>query len=193
MGEPARSVTTSLAEFLAWEERQPERWERIAGVVRMMAGGTADHNTIAANLLVALRSRLAGRPCRVFVNDLKVASPRGESTYPDVIVVCPPPPGRATTVETPTLVAEVLSPSTEGDDQGRKRWLYYSIPSLRHYVLIDQREPTAEVATREPDGTWRSVVVEGLDGSLELPALGLSVPLAEVFADVELEPRQAAG
>jgi Uma2 family endonuclease len=191
MGEPAVRVGTSLADFLAWEERQPERWELVAGVVRMMAGGTADHNLIATNLLVALRSRLGGRPCRAFINDLKVTAPRGESTYPDLVLVCPPPSGRATVVEAPTLVAEVLSPSTEGDDEGRKRWLYYSIPALRHYLLIDQRRATVEVATREPDGTWRSAVVEGLDRALELPALGLSVPLAEIYAEVELEPTRA--
>lgn len=184
MGEPALPLSTSLAEFLAWEERQPERWERVAGIVRMMAGGTLDHNTIALNLRDALRSRLAGRRCRLYVSDVKVASPRGESTYPDVVLVCTSPAGRATVVEEPTLVAEVLSPSTVGEDQGRKRWLYYSVPALQHYVLIDQREPTVEVATREPDGTWRSAVVEGLDRRIELPALDLSVPLAEIFADI---------
>jgi Uma2 family endonuclease len=82
-------------------------------------------------------------------------------------------------------VAEVLPLGGAGDEGGRKRWLYYSIPSLRHYLLVDQRQPTAEVATREPDGTWRSAVVEGVEGTLELPALGLSIPLAEVYADVD--------
>lgn len=183
----------SLDEFLAWEERQPLRHEFVGGVVTAMAGGTADHNQIAGNVYVMLRVRLAGRSgCRPYIGDMKVLPPTGEATYPDVAVVCPPPPGQATTTETPSLVVEVLSRSTRGDDSGRKRWGYYAIPTLRHYLLVDQLTPRVEVASREADGTWRSTVVEGLERLVELPGLDLSLPMAEIFEGVEFAASPAA-
>ena len=159
----------------------------------MMSGGTMRHNQIALNLRDALRGRLAGRACRAYVSDVKVVTPRGDSMYPDVVLICPPPPAKATFTEAPLLVAEVLSESSEKDDQSRKRWAYCTIPSLRHYLLVDQVAPRVEVVSRETDGTWRSVVVEGLEQAIELRELGTAIPLAAIFDEVELPPYHPLG
>lgn len=157
-----------------------------------MSGGTIDHNTITLNVYSALRTHLRGRPCRAFVNDLKILLPTDEATYPDVAVVCPPPPGQDKSTDAPSLVVEVLSRSTLGDDSGRRRWGYYAIPTMRHYLLVDQLAPRVEVATREADGSWRSTVVEGLGRSVELPGFDLSLPMAEIFEGVEFGSSPAA-
>jgi Uma2 family endonuclease len=177
----------SLAEFLAWEEEQPERYERLGGVVRMMTGGTVAHNRITRNCARAIDARLGKSGCEVFTSDLKIVTPARDVMYPDVVVVCGAVADKATFVEAPVMVAEVLSDSTAERDHGRKRWAYQTIPALQHYVLIDQDEPAVEVASRAADGSWRSVVHRGLEGCIQLPALGFEIGLDELFAGMTFE------
>lgn len=82
------------------------------------------------------------------------------------------------------MVVEVLSESTAERDHGRKRWAYQTLPSLEHYVLIDQKKPVVEVASRDDDGSWRSVIHRGLDGHMRLDTLGVEIGLEEFFARV---------
>jgi Uma2 family endonuclease len=183
----------SLTDFLAWERQQPERYERVSGVVRMMTGGTIDHNRIVRNVAEALARRLQGRDCEVFTSDVKVVSPAADVMYPDVVVACGPIPGKATELDAPTLVVEVLSQSTAERDQGHKRWAYWSISSLRHYVLIDQDQPIVEVSFPDPGGSWRSVIHRGLEARLRLDAIGVEIGLDEVFARVTFVPAALGG
>ena len=181
----------TLADFLAWEEQQPERCERVGGVIRMMTGGTVAHNRITRNCARALENRLERSDCEVFTSDLKVVTPGEDVMYPDVLVVCGTIADKATRLETPVVVAEVLSESTAERDHGRERWAYQTIPSLQHYILIDQNEPAAEVASRADDGSWRSVVHRGLDDRVQLQALGIEIGLDEIFARVTFAPASA--
>jgi Uma2 family endonuclease len=174
----------SLPDFLAWEQQQPERYERVSGAVRMMTGGTIAHNRITRNCARALDSRLQGSDCEAYTSDIKVTTPAGDVMYPDVVVICGAVSERATWIETPVVVIEVLSPSTAERDRGSKRSAYQTIPSLRHYVLIDQNAPAVEVASRDDDGSWRSFLNEGLDARLRLDALGVELGLDEIFARV---------
>ena len=176
----------SLEAFLAWEQRQPERYERVAGVIRMMTGGTVAHNRIIRNCARALENRLQASDCEAFTSDVKVVSPEGDVMYPDVVVACGDIPGDATMLDTPVIVVEVLSDSTADRDHGPKRWAYQTIASLGHYVLVAQDKPTVEVASRDPDGTWRSVIHRDLSARLRLEALQLDIGLDEVFARVAL-------
>jgi Uma2 family endonuclease len=178
----------TLAEFLTWEEQQPERYERVGGVIRMMTGGTVAHNRIIRNCARALETRLLGSDCEVFTSDIKVVAPEEDVMYPDVVVVCGAIADEATRLETPVVVVEVLSESTAARDHGPKRWAYQMIPSLQHYVLIDQVKPVVEVASRSDDGSSRSTIHRGLDGHLRLDALGVEIGLEEVFARVTFAP-----
>jgi Uma2 family endonuclease len=182
-----------LSEFLAWEDAQSLRHERVGGTVWAMTGGTLNHNRVALNLFSALRARLAGTSCEAFALDVRVVTPREDVMYPDVVVACGEGRTAEIQIRDPTVVAEVLSPGTMARDHGFKRWAYGTIPSLRHYVLIAQDRPEAEVATADGE-IWRSVVLRDLTGSLRLDALGLENPLAEIFAgiDLTLRERQAA-
>ncbi|MGH6900827.1 MAG: Uma2 family endonuclease [Geminicoccaceae bacterium] len=184
MAAALETRSKTLAEFLAWERDQAERYERLGGVVRMMTGGTIDHNRIALNVAQAFRHRLRDGNCEAFVNDVKVVTPAGDVMYPDVVVACGDIPGKATVLNAPVVIVEVLSESTAERDHGRKRWAYQTIPSLRHYVLIDQDEGGVEVTTPNPDGSWQSVIVRELGERMRLPALRAEIGLEEVFARV---------
>ena len=186
MRRPARDDAPermSLADFLAWEEAQPLRHERVGGEIWAMTGGTVAHNTIALNVAVALRQRLAGTPCRVFAADMRVVTPRGDVMYPDVLVACGDRADRDTKVSDPVVLIEVLSGSTAERDDSFKRWAYGTIPS--HYVLIAQSRAEAEVSTADGE-TWRSVILRDATASLRIDALDLQIPLAEAFAGVDL-------
>ena len=196
MTEVARRIGPErmpLAEFLAWEEAQPLRHERVGGAVHAMTGGTLDHNAIALNLALGLRQRLAGADCRAFAADVRVVTPRGDVMYPDVVVACGERRGTDKEIRDPVVVVEVLSDSTAARDHGAKRWAYATIPSIAHYVLIAQDRSEAEVASRDGE-VWRSIILRDLAASLKLEALGLEIGLAEIFAGVELaDAAQAAG
>lgn len=89
----------TLDDFLAWEREQPQRYERVSGVIRMMTGGTIDHNRISLNVTEAFRQRLRDGNCETFVNDLKVVTPAGDVMYPDMVVACGDIPGKATVLD----------------------------------------------------------------------------------------------
>ncbi len=173
----------SLADFLRWEEQQAERYERVRGVVRLRAGDTVAHNRITLNVAQTLDRQACALGCEIFTCTVKVVSPDGDVMYPDTVAAIGKVPGQATWIERPVLVVEVLSGGTAERDDGPKRWSYQKIPSLRHYVLI-QNEPAIEVASRADDGSWRSHLYEGLDARLRLDTLGVEVGLAEIFARV---------
>lgn len=188
MSESAQQITSPermpLAEFLAWEDAQPVRHERVGGHVWAMVGGTLNHNRIAGNVWAALRQRLHGKGCEAFAMDVRVVSPRGDVMYPDVVAACGERRGSDREISDSVIVVEVLSPSTAARDHGYKRWAYGTIPSLRNYVIIAQDADGAEVATADGE-TWRSVHLLDPNASLRLDALGLEIPLAEVFAGVD--------
>ena len=162
-------------EYFALEDRSPERWEFIPtdapslsglrlGIIRAMSGGVPDHAGIMANLITALTLALRGAgnlTCRVFSSDLKIHNADGRNTFPDVSVICGKlnyHRGRRDIITNPTLIAEVLSPSTEADDRGGKRQSYQTIPTLQHYLLVFANEPRAELYTRGEQG-WRLEII----------------------------------
>ena len=169
----------TVEEFLAWEREQEERYEYAGGVIRMMVGGTLDHNTIAGNVFSSLRSQLRDGPCRVFVEAVKVVSDTA-TMYPDVVVTCAPGSGRSDVVPEPEIVVEVLSRSTQGFDRGPKLDAYQQIASLEQYVLIAQEEIRVSVFERD-DGGWRYRTIQDLDERLAFAVGGAVMTLAEIY------------
>jgi Uma2 family endonuclease len=178
-------------EWLAWEEAQPERYELLWDEPTLMAGGTDRHAGIAVNVAALLRERLRGTPCRVRT-DLKVGLPDGRWVYPDVFVRCTPRGGTETLIDDPVLVVEVLSPGTLIYNTSEKRWAYQGLPSLRHLLVVAQDQAKVEVASRDPDGTWRSVFHIGLDAELHLAAFDINLPLAGIYEDIEFPATASA-
>jgi Uma2 family endonuclease len=176
------TAPTEPQAFIAWENRRKARYELIGGEVRLMAGGSRAHDLVAGNLLTALHVALRRRDCDVHGSNLKVVSPAGMVTYPDVFVRCGPLDDEAIECADPLVVFEVLSPSTRSEDVVRKRWAYQAIPTLAHLVYVGAGRVEVEIATHAPDGRWWSVFLHGLGDQLRLEALGVDLRLGDVYA-----------
>ena len=181
----------SLEEFLAWEREQPERYEFDGLVVTMMTGGSLDHSTIASNFGTALSGKLRGTGCMAFRGDAKVIA-NGAVRYPDLSVTCSPVMGRADIVPLPVLIIEVVSPSTERVDRGRKKLDYFATVSIRQYAIVEQDERLVDLYTRAEAG-WINEVITG-DAVLNLSSIGVELRLDTIYEDTELDAtRRPAG
>ena len=173
----------SIAEFLAWEEKQEFRWEFDGFQPVAMTGGTAAHETISGNILVSVQTRLAGRRCRAFGANLKIEV-AGRIRYPDAFVICTPVPPQSTVVGDPVVVFEVLSDSTSRTDRFEKLREYGATPSILRYVMLEQDAIAATVYVRK--GT--DLVVETLTETdiLRMPEIDIEVPMSEFYTDLDL-------
>ena len=174
----------TLQQFLAWEERQALRYEFDGFQPVAMAGGTAAHSATQRNLLYALTGRLRGKRCQPYGSDLKIEVV-GRIRYPDAFVVCTPVAPTQTVVTDPVVIFEILSDGTANTDLVEKNAEYRATPSIRRYVILQQTDAAAVVFARKGED-WVADIVAGTDGVLQLPELGIEVPLAEIYADLEL-------
>ena len=192
MGVPEPVRRLSEAEYLALERAATHKSEFHGGEVFAMAGSSPMHSLIATNLAVEFRNRLRDRPCVPFNSDLRLkVEPTGLITYPDLSVVWGALQFAADTDDTvvnPTLIAEVLSDSTEAYDRGKKFENYRQIPSLREYLLVSQKEPRLEQFIRQENGQWLLVEAAGPGATIALPSLEITLTLADVFANVQFTP-----
>ena len=181
----------SLDEFLAWERAQPERHEFDGFVVTAMTGASMAHVKITMNLAFALRQGLRGTGCRPLSSDAKVIA--GASVrYPDVAVTCQPMNDRDDVVPDPVLIIEVLSPSTERVDRGRKKLDYFATPSIRQYAIVEQDERLIDLYTRTDVGWVNQVITD--DAVLNLSSVGVELSLDAIYEDTELDAtRRPAG
>lgn len=186
----APKLKTTVEAYLAAEEVAKERSEFIRGEVFAMAGGSAAHAILGGRSFAALDAGLRKQGCRVFNGDLAVQVAEGEAfLYPDVSVVCGPPEfGAGGRLSNPSLLVEVLSPSTERFDRGEKFALYRSLPSLTDYLLVSSGAPRVEHYRRGEGGLWLYRVVEGLAAELELPNQGMRLSLAGLYEGLDALP-----
>lgn len=189
--KPAHRDLATEAEYLERERSSQAKHEFINGEIIAMAGASMLHNLIAANVLGALRNALAGRPCLVLGSDQRVNVEASRMyTYPDVSVLCAkaiPHRADSSTLLNPQLIVEVLSDATEVYDRGAKFAHYQLLDSLKEYLLVSQQERRAEHYRRMDSGQWLLTVVKER-GSIELPSLGVTVGLDEVYRNAELVP-----
>ncbi|MDQ2906154.1 MAG: Uma2 family endonuclease [Chloroflexota bacterium] len=184
---------TSVEDYLALDRNSLEtRYEYIDGYITMLAGGTLDHATIGANIISILRCLLRGSSCRVFTSDARVRLSRTRYVYPDASVSCNEQDrGQNDIVQFPRLVVEVLSPSTEDYDPGRKFGYYRECSSIQEYLLIDAQRAMVEVYRREKHDLWVLQTFRLAD-EVELGNLGVHFPVSAVYEDVVL-PDQDEG
>ncbi|EAW36936.1 hypothetical protein L8106_21017 [Lyngbya sp. PCC 8106] len=156
IAEPQYPQKMTPEEYLEWEAKQEFRHEYIDGEIVAMTGGSIPHNTIALNFYTALRPHLRQRGCQANVSDVKVqASKNSRYFYPDLVVTCHPDDLKARDfIEHPTVIVEVLSPSTAYYDNTKKLKYYRQIPSLQEYVLIDSESRSVEVYRRGEGKMW---------------------------------------
>jgi len=175
----------SLDEYLAWENQQPEKNEYCRGEVFAMVGARRAHGCVVANLSRHLGNHLAGTPCRVFIEGMKLQIADDAIFYPDLLVTCDKADLATEMIfRAPKLVIEVLSPSTQAYDRGLKFAVYRRLPSLLEYILVDPDARRVEGFRRNEQGQW--VLYDMSEGpALEAASIGCTVPLDQVFDGVD--------
>jgi len=160
------------------------------GQIFAMTGASREHNLITVNITAALHQQLKNRPCEAYTNDMRVKASIAHSYhYPDIAVVCGGAQfedGHFDTLTNPTVVIEVLSPSTEAYDRGGKFSNYRKIASLQEYLLVAQDQPYIERYVRQHEN-WLLTETVGLDATLELSSIACTLALRDVYAKVLAE------
>jgi Uma2 family endonuclease len=187
MANPAQKPHFSPEEYLAWEESQVEKHEFVDGQVFAMSGAAETHITVTGNAYMALRQHLKGSPYRTFMVDMKVRVEENNSFfYPDVVVTCSANDAQDPLVKRePTLLVEVLSPSTAAYDRGAKFSSYRRLASLQEYVLIDTDTRATDVYRKGADGLW---VLHPFtrDEAVELASVALTISPAVLFDELDV-------
>lgn len=180
--------TTSIEEYLAFKRAATEKHEYYAGEIFAMSGASLRRNRIQMNLIIGVGNALKGRSCDVFGSDLRVHIPTNSLfTYPDVVVICGEPQlldDAQDTVLNPSVIFEVLSPSTQSYHRGDKCKLYRDIGTLQEYILVATDKPGIEHYQRQPDGTWTLQEFVQLNDLLPIATINCSLPLAQIYEGV---------
>ncbi len=185
----ALKQTCTREEYLAQEEQAGVKHEFFQGEIFAMSGGTFNHARISGNIYAAFATRLRGKNCTPMNSDMRIHTPSGLDTYPDLSLFC----GQAQLQDSqrsllnPVVIVEVLSPSTRDYDRGGKFALYRSIPTLCDYVLVDSEQVWVEHFRRADNGEWILHEHRKLDDTVSLSALGENLPLQTIYEDVEFD------
>ena len=176
-------------EFFVWQLDQDERYELVDGVpvpLRAMTGASDAHDVIVVNCIGELHRRLRGKPCRVASADTALRTSIRSARRPDVTVDCAPPRGDSYEAHRPTVIVEVLSPSTRKIDRFTKLEEYRRHPSVRHILLVDPDTISAKIYSRADEGAWSDVDLIGGEAIMELTAIEVAMPLGALYERLEM-------
>jgi Uma2 family endonuclease len=185
----------TIEDYFSIEESSAIKHEFLGGDIFAMAGTSLQHNRINGNVYTALRTRLQLLDCEVFSSDLRLRTPGGLYTYPDLMVVCGnielSPTDRLDTILNPAVIIEILSESTRNYDRGEKFRLYLQLPSLLDYMLIEQGMPLVDHYTLTTGGNqlnrWTQRQHTALNESVALESLGIELPLSDIYTGVDFD------
>ncbi len=184
----AENLVITVKDYLAGEPLADIRHEYIEGDVYAMAGAGDAHVKVTLNAAFLLKNQLRGSGCSTYVSDMKVRIGKDEAFfYPDVMVTCDPDdqlPEQNTIKNAPKLIIEVLSPSTERKDRGKKFILYRTLASLEEYVLIDPREYYVELYRRQDNNHWMMASFNQEDAVIEFKSVQMSFNLIDLYEDI---------
>jgi Uma2 family endonuclease len=175
----------SIEEYLEMENASTEKHEYYQGEIFAMSGAKMQHNIVAGNIFGELHHKLNGKPCQPFNSDMRTHIEENTLfTYPDVSVVCGDPITRNNdemNMLNPTIIFEVLSPSTKNYDRGEKFKLYRDIPTLKEYVLVDPEQVSIEAYHINEHGNWELKEYKGIDDNLFLQSIQVTLSLKEIY------------
>ena len=187
----------SPEEYLEIERQAEGKNEYYNGEIFAMSGVSRRHDRINFQLTFLIAQHLRGKRCDGFTAGMRVlAIPSGLYTYPDLSVGCDEPQFADPHVDTltnPTLLVEILSPSTENYDRGKKAKLYRAIPSLQELLLITQDSYEVELHRRQPDGTWSLMEAKGPDAAIALTSIGYTLSLRELYEKARMGEDAGSG
>jgi Uma2 family endonuclease len=186
----------SPEQYLTIERQAQCKSEYYAGEMFAMSGASEPHNVLTVNMSREISLQLRGRPCRSYASEMRFkVSAAGLYTYPDVVAVC----GERhfdddvrDTLINPTVIVEVLSPSTELYDRGKKFEMYSRIESLTDYILISQDRPRVEHYLRQGDRKWLLSVADDLQAVLSIASLDCAISLSDIYENVDFAPDETA-
>ncbi len=175
-------------EYLEWEANQEFRHEYVDGEILAMTGGILPHNDIAINFCMALRPHIRQRGCRINVSDAKVQDVKNSRYfYPDLVISCHPDDVKSRKfIEHPSVIIEVLSPSTEKYDRGNKFKYYRQFPSLQEYVLVDSESISVEIYQRAEGKIWHYCAYIESE-SITLSSIEFTCVIEVLYEGVNLE------
>lgn len=189
MAQPQPRTTPD--EYLALERQAEHRSEYLDGEVFAMAGASRRHNLICLNVGAELRDQLRRRPCEVYVHDMRVkVSATGLYTYPDAVATCEEPQFEDAELDTllnPTLLVEVLSPSTADYDRGAKFEHFRTLASLREVLFVSQDEVHVLHYVRQANDAWLLTESRDAGAVITLASIRAELRLAEVYAKVSFD------
>ncbi len=195
MSAVAKKAFVTPEMYLALERETEFKSEYFDGEIVAMAGVKPPHNTIVFNLIGEVYPQIKGKNCKGAAADQRVKSSIGNQyTYPDIVIICGQPQYEVLqgleTLTNPTIIIEVLSPSTQDLDRTTKWFNYQRIPSLQDYVMIWQNKPRIEHFARTDAGSWSYCLIEGLENTFTLEQFSLKVILAAIYDGVILESEE---
>ena len=177
-------------DFLEWEFRQQEKHEYIEGAIITMQGASANHNIIQSNIIGSLWSKFNKTLCSVVGSDLKVFVKAKESYfYPDALIFCGDPEyadTRKHVITNPKVIFEILSPSTENYDLGKKFFIYMQVESIKEIIFISSTSAEIKAGRRQPDNSWKFEIITNLNESLFIESINTYIPLGDIFLKTSL-------
>lgn len=187
MGSPVLQYI-SPEEYLEQERMAEYKHEYYRGKIVAMAGASLAHNQIVSNVIQNIGPFLRNTSCQIFPSDLRVSVPSATSfTYPDATIVCGEPEmldNKFDTLKNPSVIIEVISPSTEDNDRGRKFFFYMQIPSFKEYILINSTNVYIQAGRKQADGSWKFEDIRDINTALSVTTIGYQIPLADIYANV---------
>lgn len=177
----------SFRDYLAFEEKSTVKHEYVGGEVYAMSGVTIRHGRIAFNVAAHLRTAARPRRCAIVLSEVKLRAAPDRFYYPDLILACGHAGDVDLIIEEPSLIVEVTSPGTRATDRREKLDAYLKIPSLRTYLVVDQRRRHVLAYVREASGEWQCEEFQG-SGEITIPFLDTRLTLEQIYEDVTLPP-----
>lgn len=186
--QPAIRHVLNRDEYLALDTTSNKRYEFYRNEIFAMSGGTFKHATISGNIFSTLKLKLHGKACYPMNSDMRIHTPSGLDTYPDVSVYCgiPELQDQQCTLLNPIAIFEVLSPSTRDYDRGDKFNLYRSILTLNHYVLIDSASILVEHYRRIAKYEWILYEYHSLTASIYLMDVDINLLVSDIYELIEI-------
>lgn len=181
-------------QYFELEAKALERHEFHDGEMLAMAGASFEHSAIGARLIGLLSAQLNGKPCVPLTADMRHRVGTGRRfVYPDISILCGQPQfdpldPQPRTLLNPTVIFEVISPSSEAYDRGEKFACYRAVESMKDYVLVSQDRPRVEVFSRRDTGDWRIECVEGLEATIAIPSIDAALSLADIYKGITFPP-----
>jgi len=176
----------SVEDYLVLNRNSKDtRYEYLDGEIRMLAGGSPDHSILIANLTAAIKGTLKGSQCRVYNSDVQLKLSEKRYVFPDITISCDERDrNQKEMIRYPRVVVEVLSPTTEATDRGKKAAYYRSCPTIQEYVMVDSEEVFIEVHRREEE-RWTINTFEPGD-TITIESLGIRFPIEDAYEGTSL-------